>query len=231
MCNFAEILNFYYYVGTNYSLGYRLFSELISEWREIKMRAIHIAIALITLLLSTTSCFSLLLGTNGVKYKYNENAQTYRTYDDIVFRRVENNIDSCNFIFKDSLISFFAEPDNYIFTVKIENNSNSLISINWDKCFFIYDNTTSPIVFGNTSKLFLDKNNGKETIYPKTSILKEIAPRAVFANDYSLGMYYPKGMKKSGTKCDILLIITIDTNAGEKEYQLKYIGQYIDPQI
>lgn len=74
-------------------------------------------------------------------------------------------------------ISFEFNSMNYFVEVTIENHTNEMIAVDWDKFLIIDGNTSQPIIFDDTVIAFKDVPKGKSQVAPKTKVYRKITAR------------------------------------------------------
>ncbi|CAI9673452.1 hypothetical protein [Elizabethkingia anophelis] len=74
-------------------------------------------------------------------------------------------------------IKIYYTPTDFLWSIKIENNSGESVQIDWDKSTFVIDKRASGIVFNDSSRLTANLSKGKETIPNGTILTKKIYPK------------------------------------------------------
>lgn len=93
----------------------------------------------------------------------------------------------------------------YIATVSIENLTDDVIEIDWDKFLMLGDKTSKEIVFDDTVMAFANSPKGKSTIAPHTKLHKSILPKDNV--EYGTKLFQKKYAKLRPTKIGFLIPI------------------------
>lgn len=123
------------------------------------------------------------------------------------------------FMENDSIkISFMFNDWNYFCNINIENKTNDIIAIDWDKFIIILEKKSYNILFDNTILLKKNEPKGKSNIAPHTSLDKDIA--AIEYIDLEMPLYNKRWIKKYGPQ-EIGYIIPIYFGDNIKNYNCK----------
>lgn len=115
-------------------------------------------------------------------------------------------------------ISFTFNDWNYFCNINVENKTNDVISIDWDKFILILESESHKILFDDTILLNKHEPKGKSSIAPKTSLSKNIA--AIEYIDLEMPLYNKRWIKKHGSQ-EIDFIIPIYFGEQIKNYNCK----------
>ena len=133
--------------------------------------------------------------------------------------RMANSEDKDLSLVNDSVnISFTFNSMNYFCKVSIQNKTNEVISVDWDKFVMIMEGKSYPIIFENTVMIKKDDPKGSTNIAPGTSLEKHIAPTDYIELELSL---YNKGRVKRHGDQEIGYIIPLLFDNDLKYYDCK----------
>lgn len=110
---------------------------------------------------------------------------------------------------------------NYFVEVTIENHTNEMIAVDWDKFLIIDGNTSQPIIFDDTVIAFKDVPKGKSQVAPKTKVYRKITARDNI--EYPTPFYTKKYIKIRPRQIGFLVPIDYETGAKVTSVLLKYI--------
>lgn len=101
-------------------------------------------------------------------------------------------------------ITFDFDAMNYFCKVAIKNNTNEVISVNWDKFIMVMEGNSLPILFEDTRMINKDDPKGSTPIVPGTSLVKRVAPIEYI--DLEMPLYNKGWVKKHGDQEIVFLI-------------------------
>lgn len=126
----------------------------------------------------------------------------------------ENSCSLC--MDNDSLkIAFEFNSLNYFCNVKVDNKTNNVISVDWDKFIMVMEGESNSIMFDDTRIIDKNEKKGSTNIAPGTSINKNIAPADYI--DLSMALYNKGWIKKHGDQ-QIGFVIPVSFGNSEKNY-------------
>lgn len=149
------------------------------------------------------------------------NAQ-YKTYNRNIFvefidmENVEGKLE-CEI---DSVLFSFEPDRENLWEVKIRNNRNSKIVIDWGGTIMAKDGKSSGIIFSDDSQITMNNPKAPDTVLPDTYVEKEVDMKSNF-EDVTLSLYYPRQVRK-GKNAKITLSIPIDNGISKKDYLFKF---------
>lgn len=112
-------------------------------------------------------------------------------------------------------ISFRFNSLNYFCELSIENKTNEVVLIDWDKFLMIMEGESLPILFEDTQMINKDGSKGQTPIAPKTKTVKSIAP--VDYIDLNMALYNKGWIKKHGDQ-EIGFMIPVLFDGNTKYY-------------
>ena len=93
-------------------------------------------------------------------------------------------------------ISFRFNSLNYFCELSIENKTNEVVLVDWDKFLMVMEGESLPVLFEDTQMINKDGSKGQTPIAPETKLVRSVAPIDYIDLDMSL---YNKGwIKKRG---------------------------------
>lgn len=101
----------------------------------------------------------------------------------------------------------------YFAKIAIENLTDEIIEIDWDKFLMLGDKSSKEIIFDNTTMLLANNPKGSSTIAPHTKIRKSIIPKDNV--EYGTKLFEKKYAKLRPTKIGFLIPVTMN---GETTY-------------
>lgn len=111
-------------------------------------------------------------------------------------------------------VSFDFWPTNIFVDLKIENRTDSVMEIDWDKFLYLSGKNTLEIVFDDTVMALANAPKGKSRIAPHSYIRKKIAPKDHI--EYATPLYQKKYVKKYGpAKMTFIFPIEVSGNYSE----------------
>ena len=124
-------------------------------------------------------------------------------------------------IWENDSLKFSFVPTSYFWTVRIENKTSDKIICDWDNVLFIYDKTTSGIVFDDTIELKKNDPKGTSTIVPNTILRKDIFPIESWG-EYGLSPVFLRQLIKKWGEDKISIIIPIQFGQNIQEYEFTF---------
>lgn len=124
-------------------------------------------------------------------------------------------------IWENDSLKFSFVPTSYFWTVRIENKTSNKMICDWDKVLFIYDKTTSGIVFDDTIELKKNDPKGTSIIAPNTILRKDIFPIESWG-EYGLSPVFLRQLIKKWGEDKISIVIPIQFGQNTKEYEFTF---------
>lgn len=135
------------------------------------------------------------------------------------------NITESAIVFENDSLKFIFSPTDMFWGVRIENRLNKKISCDWDQSFFITGSTTSQIVFDDTNASQKNSPKGTSTVFPGTSVTKQIFALDNWKPDYMVHMFEKKILQKYSKthgNYNYTLILTIVIDNKNFEYKFTF---------
>lgn len=138
----------------------------------------------------TTICCLLLAGWISVSAQVKNNGCYFRLVEPI-------QSDTLLYETEQLTISFGFSSSSFV-ALYIQNKSDDLIEINWDKFVMIIEGKSYPIIFDDTIMAFKNQPKGCNAIAPKSRIYKKISVAEYI--DLGLSLYTKGRIKKYGNQ-------------------------------
>ena len=73
-------------------------------------------------------------------------------------------------------ISFRFNSLNYFCELSIENKTNEVVLVDWDKFLMVMEGESLPVLFEDTQMINKDGSKGQTPIAPETKLVRSVAP-------------------------------------------------------
>lgn len=93
-------------------------------------------------------------------------------------------------------ISFRFNSPNYFCELSIENKTNEVVFVDWDKLLMVMEGESLPILFEDTRMINKDGSKGQTPIAPETKLVRSVAP--IDYIDLNMALYNKGWIKKHG---------------------------------
>lgn len=93
-------------------------------------------------------------------------------------------------------ISFRFNSLNYFCELSIENKTNEVVLIDWDKFLMVMEGESLPVLFEDTRMINKDGSKGQTPIAPETKLVRSVAP--IDYIDLNMSLYNKGWIKKRG---------------------------------
>lgn len=118
-------------------------------------------------------------------------------------------------------ISFRFNSLNYFCELSIENKTNEVVLVDWDKFLMVMEGESLPVLFEDTQMINKDGSKGQTPIAPETKLVRSVAPIDYIDLDMSLynkGWIKKRGDQEIGFMIPVVLEIKQNTTIAQYPY-------------